>query len=188
MSATLHDLIRGRWSPNDFSTRPIEPEKLRTVFEAARWAASCFNEQPWRFIVATKADPTQFEKVLGLLREANQKWPKTAYALGFSSGKKTFSRNGAGPANQLHFMGGFDASRARIEFHIPDDFEVGAAFAIGYIDETTTKHGSERARSWRRSSSRAIGALRRHCRIGRFRGWEPVAPTILSSARFGYKQ
>ena len=78
MSTTLHDLIRGRWSPNDFSTRPIEPEKLRTVFEAARWAASCFNEQPWRFIVAT---------------------------------------------------------------NIPDDFEVGAAFAIGYIDETTTKPG-----------------------------------------------
>ena len=162
MSATLHDLIRGRWSANDFSTRPIEPEKLRTVFEAARWAASCFNEQPWRFIVATKADPAQFEKVLGLLMEPNQKWAKTAYVLGFSSGKKTFSRNGApnrfvlhdaGAATatlavqatalglRTHFMGGFDTGRARSEFHIPDDFEVGAAFAIGYIDEATTIPG-----------------------------------------------
>jgi nitroreductase len=78
MSTTLHEPIRARWSPNDFSTRPVEPEKLRTLFEAARWAASCFNEQPSRFIVATKADPAQLEKVLGLLMEANQKRAKTA--------------------------------------------------------------------------------------------------------------
>ena len=89
--------------------------------------------------------------------ERNQQWAKTAYALGFSTGKKTFSHSGApnrfgaarcrrghgqpgdrgdgaGPAG--HFMGGFDAQRARAEFHVPDDFEIGAAFAIGYIDET----------------------------------------------------
>jgi nitroreductase len=155
--AGLHELIRTRWSPNQFSSRPIEPEKLRSLFEAARWAASCFNEQPWRYMLATRAEPGQFEKILGLLMERNQQWAKTAWALGFSSGRKTFSHSGkpnrfalhdtgAATANlaieatalglRAHFMGGFDTQRARGEFHIPDDFEIGAAFAIGYIDET----------------------------------------------------
>jgi nitroreductase len=153
----LHELIRNRWSPNEFSSRAVEPEKLRSLFEAASWAASCFNEQPWRYIFATQAEPEQFQKILGLLMERNQQWAKTAYALGFSAGKKTFSQNGkanrfglhdtgAATANlaiqatalglRCHFMGGFDTQRARSEFHIPDDFELGAAFAIGYIDET----------------------------------------------------
>ena len=155
----LHELIRNRWSPNEFSSRVVEPEKLRTMFEAARWAASCFNEQPWRFIVATRTEPDPFQKVLALLMERNQQWAHTAYALGFSTGKKTFSHSGkpnrfalydagAATANlaiegtalgvRTHFMGGFDTQRARTEFHIPDDFEIGAAFAIGYIDETAT--------------------------------------------------
>jgi nitroreductase len=137
----------------------VEPEKLRNLFDAARWAASCFNEQPWRFVIATRDQPEAFAKVLGLLMEKNQQWAKTAWALGFSAAKKTFSHNsapnrfgihdtGAATANlategtakglRTHFMGGFDAQRARTEFHVPDDFEIGAAFAIGYIDETGT--------------------------------------------------
>jgi nitroreductase len=156
----LHDLIRTRWSPREFSARPIEPEKLHSLFEAARWAASCFNEQPWRFILATQAQPERFQKVLGLLMEKNQQWAKTAYALGFSAAKKTFTHNsapnrfglhdaGAAVASlaieatalglHAHFMGGFDAQRARQEFHVPEDFEIGAAFAIGYIDEANVK-------------------------------------------------
>jgi nitroreductase len=154
----VHELIAGRWSPNDFLNRPVEPEKLRSLFEAARWAPSCFNEQPWRYVLATKDDPAAFEKILGVLMERNRQWAKTAWAIGFSAGKKTFSHNGspdrwglhdtgAATANlalqaiavglRTHFMGGFDAQRARTEFHVPDDFELGAAFAIGYIDETT---------------------------------------------------
>ena len=157
--AGLHEVIRGRWSPRDFSNRPVEPEKLRELFEAARWAASCFNEQPWRFIMATKADPEGFARVLSLLMEKNQQWAKTAWAIGFSAGKKTFTQTGApnrfalhdtgaATANlateatalglRTHFMGGFDAQRARTEFHVPDDFEIGAAFTIGYIDEAGT--------------------------------------------------
>jgi nitroreductase len=164
----LHELIRTRWSPRDFSSRPVEPEKLRNLFEAARWAASCFNEQPWRFVVVTKADPAKFEKMLGLLMEKNQQWAKTAYALGFSTGKKTFTHNGApnrfglhdtgaATANlaveatsqglRAHFMGGFDAAKARTEFHVPDDFEIGAAFAIGYIDEGATIPGERKRKA-----------------------------------------
>jgi nitroreductase len=164
----VHELLRDRWSPRDFKDRPIEPEKLRSLFEAARWAASCFNEQPWRFVIATKAEPEQFQKLLGLLMEKNQQWAKTAWALGFSTGKKTFSHNGApnrfglhdagaATANlaveatalglHAHFMGGFDAQRARTEFHVPDDFEIGAAFAIGYIDEASVQPGERKRRA-----------------------------------------
>ena len=166
-TANLNELVRDRWSPRDFSSRPVEPEKLRALFEAARWAASCFNEQPWRYVLATQAEPEKFQKVLGLLMEKNQQWAKTAYALGFSAGKKTFSHNGApnrfglhdtgaATANlaieatslglRAHFMGGFDAQRARTEFHVPDDFEIGAAFAIGYIDETAVTPGERKRR------------------------------------------
>jgi len=157
MSVTPHELISTRWSPREFLDRPVEPEKLHAIFEAARWAASCFNEQPWRFVFVTQAEPEQFQKMLGLLMEKNQQWAKTAYVLGFSAGKKTFTQTGApnrfalhdtgaATANlsieatalglRTHFMGGFDAQRARAEFHVPDDFEIGAAFAIGYVDET----------------------------------------------------
>jgi nitroreductase len=154
--ASLHELLRTRWSPREFSARPIEAEKLRSMFEAARWAASCFNEQPWRFVLATKDDPEQFARMLGVLVEKNQQWAKTAWAIGFSAGKKTFTHNGApnrfglhdagaAAANlavqatalglHAHFMGGFDTQRARAEFGVPEDFDMGAAFAIGYLEE-----------------------------------------------------
>ena len=101
--------------------------------------------------------------MLGLLMEKNQQWAKTAWALGFSAGKKTFTpQRRAEPVCactirerppliwqsqatalgiRTHFMGGFDAQRARTEFHVPDDFEIGAAFAIGYIDEDGDRAG-----------------------------------------------
>jgi nitroreductase len=163
MSTALNELFSARWSPNEFISRPVEVEKLSAVFEAARWAASCFNEQPWRFVYVTQAEPEAFQKMLGVLMERNRQWAKSAYVLGFTAGKKTFTYNGApnrwglydtgaaganlaleAPAVGLraHFMGGFDAQKARTEFHVPDDFELGAAFALGYIDEVATRPGT----------------------------------------------
>ena len=154
MSAYMHEILRSRWSPREFADRPIEPEKLHSLFEAARWASSCFNEQPWRFVMAAKDDADGgFARVLSLLVERNQQWARGAWVVGFTAGKKTFSHNGApnrfgihdtGAASatlaieasalglESHFMGGFDAARAKSEFGVPDDFEIGAAFAIGY--------------------------------------------------------
>jgi nitroreductase len=153
---SIHPLLAERWSPRGFSSRPVDSAAFRSLFEAARWAASCFNEQPWRFIVATQAEPEQFARILGTLMPKNQEWAKGAWALGISAGKKTFTHNGAPDrfglhdagaalANlmiqatavglHVHAMGGFDAGRARTEFSIPEDFEVGAAFAIGYVAE-----------------------------------------------------
>src|SRR3954453_17424618 len=94
-TGTIHELIRNRWSPRAFTSQAVDRKTLRSLFEAARWAASCFNEQPWRFIVATREDPAEFERILGLLMPKNQAWASSAFALGVTAGKKTFSHNGA---------------------------------------------------------------------------------------------
>jgi nitroreductase len=151
----LIDLITKRWSPRSFNGKEVEAWKLQTLFEAASWAASCFGEEPWRYLVASRADKPQFDRLLGLLMPKNQEWAQHAGALAISFAKKTFSHapmpdrfglHDVGTAfGQLslqavaldlhvHGMGGFDAARTRTEFAIPDDFEVGAAFAIGYVD------------------------------------------------------
>lgn len=153
----LHHLIDERWSPRAFSEVEPPPDALRTLFEAANSSASCFNEQPWRFIVARKSNPGQWERVLGILVEKNRQWAQAAPVLGFSAAKKTFTRNGApnrfglhdaGMALstmmieavalglRVHGMGGFDPDKARELFHVPEEFEVGAAFAIGYPAES----------------------------------------------------
>ena len=149
----LHELIKQRWSPLAFNTRPIETEKIGSLLEAARWAASCFNEQPWFFIVATQDDPQEYEKLLSCLVEANQKWAKDAPLLMLSVAKLFFEHNnkpnrhafhdiGLAVGNLtlqaqslglfVHQMGGFDADKARRLYHIPQDYEPVAAIAIGY--------------------------------------------------------
>src|SRR5437660_1225586 len=82
--------------------RAVEPEKLRILFEAARWAASCFNEQPWRFIVATKENPAEYEKLLGCLVEKNQKWATSAPVLMISVAQLNFAHNGKPNRHALH--------------------------------------------------------------------------------------
>ncbi|MDQ2775715.1 MAG: nitroreductase family protein [Acidobacteriota bacterium] len=160
----VHDLIRSRWSPRAFSDHEVSAEDLRTVLDAARWAASSSNEQPWRFLTATKADAPAFQKLLDLLVPANQSWAKTASVLLITAAKKTFSRDGspnrhgmhdAGQALanlflqatalglHAHAMAGFDHEKARQKLAIPDDFEVAAAVALGYLgspDELSGKY------------------------------------------------
>ena len=152
----IHELIDKRWSPRSFSEAEPSPEALRVLFEAANSSASCFNEQPWRFVVARKSNREQWERILGLLAEKNQQWAQSAPVLGFSAGKKAFTHNGspnrfgihdAGMALstmmieavalglRVHGMGGFDPAKTREIFHVPEDFEIGAAFAIGYPAE-----------------------------------------------------
>ena len=80
----IHDLISHRWSPRAFDAKSVEKEKLRGVFEAARWAASSYNAQPWYFIVATKDDPENYAKVLSTFVEFNQSWAKNAPVVALS--------------------------------------------------------------------------------------------------------
>jgi nitroreductase len=149
----VHELIRSRWSPRAFSSQQISDEDLKTVLEAARWAASSYNEQPWRFIVAKKSDQEAFNRVLGVLMPANQAWAKNASVLIIMAAKKTFSHNGSNNYYALHDAGaalanlflqatalgfhghgmaGFDRQRAQRELNIPEDFEPAAAVALGY--------------------------------------------------------
>lgn len=163
-SAPVHDLIRNRWSPRSFSDRPVSAKDLRSVLEAGRWAASSANEQPWRFFVALRSDPANFEKLLHILLEGNQVWAYRAPVLMIMAAKKTFgtsatpNRYGMHDTGQafaqlslqavalglhVHGMAGFDRERAVVELQIPDDYEPGAALALGYAgspDQLNEKH------------------------------------------------
>lgn len=152
----IHDLIRNRWSPRAFDSRPVEPEKLCALFEAARWAASSSNEQPWFFIVAAKDDPSNFAKILDCLVEQNQAWAKNAAVLALSVAAMNFEKNqqpnrhafhdvGQAAANlalqatalglEVHQMAGILPNKARELFAIPDGYEAVAGIALGYPDD-----------------------------------------------------
>src|SRR3974390_3193557 len=77
----VHELIGQRWSPRAFSSREVPAEELTSLLEAARWAPSSYNEQPWRFIVTAKSDPDNYAKLLGSLMEINQLWARSAPVL-----------------------------------------------------------------------------------------------------------
>jgi nitroreductase len=155
----IHELLRRRWSPRAFADRPVEPEKLRSLLEAARWAPSCYNAQPWRFIVATRDKPTEYERLLGCLIEFNQGWARQAPVLMLTVAQMRFEHNGKdnvhawhdvglATANLLvqatalglyaHAMAGFDANQARARFNIPAGYEPVAAIAIGYLGDPAT--------------------------------------------------
>lgn len=149
----IHELLRERFSPKVFEDRSVAKETIRTLLEAARWAPSSFNEQPWRFIVATKDDPADFEKLLGCLTPGNQQWAESAPVLMLSAAKLTFSRNDKPNRHAYHDVGlavsqlivqatalglyahqmaGYDVDEARRTFAIPDGFDPVAAIALGY--------------------------------------------------------
>ena len=88
------DCIAHRWSPYLFDPRGVEPEKLRSCLEAARWAASSFNEQPWSFLLARREETDEFHRMLGCLVESNQAWARHAGVLMLSVVSEKFVRNG----------------------------------------------------------------------------------------------
>ncbi len=156
----IHDYIRQRWSPYGFSSKLVPREDVRAILEAARWAASSYNEQPWRFVLATRDDEAAFAKVLGCLVEANQAWAKHVPVLLLTFIKKTFTKNGKpnrvaehdlGLAAatltfeatrrglHVHQMAGIDTEKAQHEFKAPDDFAAMTAIAVGYAVEDTSQ-------------------------------------------------
>ncbi len=149
----IHPLLAGRWSPYGYADRPVSEDDLRSLFEAARWAASAMNEQPWRFIVATRGEPEGFEQMLSCLVESNREWAAHVPVLVLTAAKKTFARNKADNVTAWHDLGlaaasltfeatsrglavhqmrGIRPEQARAVYAIPDDFDVVTAIAIGY--------------------------------------------------------
>jgi nitroreductase len=149
----VHDLIRDRWSPRAFADQPVDHKVLASLFEAARWAPSSYNAQPWNYLVATKDNPQEFSKMLGVLVEFNANWAQNAPVLALAVSHLNFKHNGApnrnafydtGAASVLlaleatarglvvHQMAGFDPVAAKREYDIPQDYEAIAALAIGY--------------------------------------------------------
>jgi len=101
----VHELISRRWSPVRFEDRPVEVEKLRQVFEAARWGSSCYNEQPWRFVVGVKGHSGVHEKIVSTLVDANRQWAQHAPVLAISVAKLAFDRNGKPNRHAQHDVG-----------------------------------------------------------------------------------
>lgn len=152
----VHPLVRARWSPRSFADRPVEREKILTILEAGRWAASCFNWQPWRFILATRDDAVEFEHMLDCLIPFNRTWSETAAFLMISlaaqkvPGKDEFNPHGwhdiglasaqmALQATHLgvmaHIMSGIEADKVRETYDIPADVDPVTAIAFGYVGD-----------------------------------------------------
>src|SRR5262245_60470865 len=154
----IQELLATRWSPYAFQDRPVPQADLRALFEAARWAPSSYNEQPWNYIVATKETPEQFEHLLSCLVEGNQVWAKAAPVLALGVVSLRLARNdqvnraavhdlGLAAGNLLveatarglyvHQMIGILPDKARELFAIPAGYEAWMGLAIGYRAEPT---------------------------------------------------
>jgi nitroreductase len=196
----IHELLRDRWSPRAFGDALIPAEVLRSLFEAARWAPSSNNEQPWAYIVATRDDTENFEKILGVLVEFNAAWAKNAAVLAIAvcelafAASQTPNRNAqydTGAASALlsieatarglavHQMAGFDPQRAKQVFAIPDGWEPIAAIAIGYPGDPASL--SEKLRQ-RETAPRVRKPIREFVMTGR---WGHTAPFVSPSLRQG---
>lgn len=189
----IHDLIGKRWSPRAFSDRRVEPEKLLQMLEAARWAASCFNEQPWSFFVAMKEDAPAFDRLLDCLTEKNRSWAGRAPVLMLSVAKLHFEKSGKANRHALHDVGmavgnlvvqaaaldlyvhqmaGFQTDRARETFGIPAGHEPVAMIAVGYLGNSSELPEEFRERE---AAARARNPLESFVFSG---GWERVSPLV----------
>lgn len=151
----IEPIFLERWSPRAFTGEDISEHTLRTLFEAARWAPSAYNSQPWRLVYARR-DNAHWDKFLGLLGEFNQLWVKTASAIVFVVSAETMNipgKDGAVPSHShsfdagaawmalalqatsmgwaAHAMTGLDFTRAYMELKIPAGYRIEAAIAIG---------------------------------------------------------
>ena len=152
---SVEDLILRRWSPRAFADKPVSDIELKTIFTAAAWSASSYNEQPWRFVLGRKGDDT-WARILDALLPMNQAWAKGAPVLYATFAKKNFSHNGepnrvaahdvgAASANaslqatalglHTHGMAGFDKERLSASFNVPVEFEPVACWALGTLGD-----------------------------------------------------
>jgi len=148
-------IILERWSPHSFADRAVANEDLISIFEAVRWTASSYNEQPWRFVVGIKGTKI-YEQLFASLIPFNQSWAGRAPVLIVGAADTKFSHNGTvntyaiydlGAATttlkieatflglSAHSMGGFDHTAVRASLNIPEQYALGAVIALGYQGE-----------------------------------------------------
>ena len=149
----IHDLLARRWSPRAFDERPIDSDVVASLFEAARWAPSSNNEQPWRFIVASREQCAEYDRLLACLLEGNRAWAYRAPMLILSIARLNFEKWDKPNRHALHDVGmatgnlvlqatalglvarqmaGFNVEQARVDLKIPDGYDPVAMIAVGY--------------------------------------------------------
>jgi nitroreductase len=160
-------MLASRWSPYAFADRPVADDDLRSLFEAARWAPSSYNEQPWRYLVATQADADEFQRLLSCLVEGNQPWAKAAPVLAIGCTSLNFALNGKPNAAALHDLGLASASlvveatarglfvhqmigilpdRVRAVYRVPEGVQPLTGLAIGYLGDADSLPDAYRQR------------------------------------------
>jgi len=149
----VHALIQQRRSRRAYAQKSVEQEKIKSLFEAARWAPSSMNEQPWTYVYAIKEQPELWQNIFDSLSEGNRVWVKDAPLLIVSMARKWFTRNGVANSNakydlsaansflslqatelglNVHQMGGYDGVVLRKSLNIPQEYELGVVMAVGY--------------------------------------------------------
>jgi nitroreductase len=172
------DLLRRRWSPRAFSDRPVDPGDLARCFEAARWAPSSFNEQPWRFVVGTRERPADHARVLSCLLPANQEWARVAPVVAVACVAQRLARNGRDNPHARHDLGlavmaltvqamaldlyvhqmaGIDPGRCRVLLDISEGFEPVTGIAIGHLGDPEQLEGRLREQELAPRVRRALG-------------------------------
>ena len=174
----IHEYLAARWSPCAMADREISDADVRSLFEAARWAASSRNEQPWSYIVAKRSNAEEFARVLSCLVEANQVWARHASVLAIGCYATTHARNGEPNPAAPHDLGAASASltfeatwrglmvhpmigilpaRARELFHIPPGVVPLTAIAIGYEGDPNALPESQRQRDLAPRTRKPLG-------------------------------
>jgi nitroreductase len=193
----IEEILKRRWSPRAFSDRLVEPEKLRSLFEAARWAPSSFNEQPWSYLVATIENAEDHARLLSCLTEGNQQWARLAPVLMISVAKLNFEKTGKpnrhafhdvglATANLMiqatalglfvHAMAGFSPEKVRELYSVPKDYEPVAAIAVGYPADVDVLPEAMRQKELAARSRKPIASFVFES------GWGEVSPIVASAS------
>ena len=156
VQAEIHDLLARRWSPRAFEDKAVPEGVLMRCFEAARWAPSCYNDQPWRFVYAHRENEKAFQLILDSLMDMNRLWAMKAPVLMIGVAKTHFRHNGNVNAHArydlgqalaafsiqamsqdlyVHQMAGFSPEKAAVNLDIPDGYEAVTAVAVGYVGD-----------------------------------------------------
>lgn len=180
--APVHDIIANRWSPRAYdASKPVSQAQIISMLEAARWAPSCFGDEPWRFIVWDKnKDAAAWEKAFDCIVQGNQGWAKDAPVIVLICAGTLFERNqkpnrwgaydtGAAAVSLslqatsmglvTHQMGGFDGEKTRAAFNIPEQFEMMSMMAVGYIADVDALPEEAKERTLAPRKRKPLGKL-----------------------------